>query len=435
MEIFYIFTTIILVILSVVSAFLFTSSQVAIFSISRTRINHLANSKVKNSKILKEVREHKYLLVTGLIGTEISTIFGTTIASDAFIEIFGGIGAVIAIVIMSWMFVTFSEIMGESYAIGNEKWALKVSKFVKHTIKILYPFGILFDTIGNSILKFFKIEKQEDKKISEEEIISMANIGEREGVVLPDEKEFIENILEFNDISVEDIMTHRTKVQAIDLNEDEDKIKNFLMETPYSRLPVYEDNIDNIKGILNTQNVLAEILKNKRRLKEIIKEKIQEAYFIPKTKSVSDAFKDMQNKGIRMAVVIDEYGGTAGIVTVDDLVEEIVGEMPESWEKDRIIVLDKGKNIAIFSGETEIEEVGDFFKEDIKPDGDYRTLAGCIITKLGRLPKKGEGIDFKNFRFTVEKLEGNKIKTVKVIHKKYHKQEQEEQKGKTKNKV
>jgi len=428
MEIFHIFTVIILVILSVVSAFLFTSSEVAIFSTSRTRINHLINSKVKNSEILKEVREHKYLLVITLIGTEISIIFGTTLAADAFIEIFGEMGALIEIVIMSWLFVTFSEIMGESYAIGNEKWALKVSKFVKYVIKILYPFGVLFDTIGNSMLKFFKIEKQENKKISEEEIISMATIGEKEGVILSDEKEFIENIFEFKDISVEDVMRHRTMIKGIDINASDDEIKFFLMEIPYSRIPVYEDNIDNIKGILNTQNVLANMVKNKEKmLSEIIKEEIQEAYFIPKTKNISDAFKEMQNKNIRMAIVIDEYGGTAGLVTIDDLVEEIVGEMPESWEKNTTLVLDKNKNIAIFSGETEIEDVGDFFKEDIEPEGDYRTLAGCIITKLGRLPKEGECIDFKNFKFTVYKLERNKIKAVKVIHKK---QEQKEQKNK-----
>ncbi|PKP58848.1 MAG: hypothetical protein CVT89_02175, partial [Candidatus Altiarchaeales archaeon HGW-Altiarchaeales-2] len=173
------------------------------------------------------------------------------------------------------------------------------------------------------------------------------------------------------------------------------------------------------------QNVLANIVKNKEeKLGEIIKEKIQEAYFIPKTKNISDTFKDMQIKKLRMAIVIDEYGGTAGIVTVDDLAEEIVGEMPESWEKNTTIILDKDRNIVLFPGVTEIEDVGDFFNEDIEPDGDYRTLAGCIITKLGRLPKKGEGIDFKNFKFTVDKLERNKIKTVKVIHKK---QEQKEQ--------
>lgn len=417
MDILYIFVVIILVILSVVSAFLFTSSGVAIFSISRTRINHLVNSKVKNSEILKKVREHKYLLVISLVGTEISVIFGTTLAADTSIEIFGEAGAGISIVIMSWLFVTFSEIMAESYAIGNEKWALKVAKFVKYTIKILYPLGILFDTIGNLILKFFKIEKEKDKKISEEEIISMAAIGEKEGVILSDEKELIENIFEFNDISVEDVMIHRTMIKGIDINDYEDKIKNFLMETPYSRVPVYEDNLDNIKGILNTQDVLANIIKNKeRRLKEIIKEKVQDAYFVPKTKNISDTFKDLQSKRIRMAIVIDEYGGTAGLITIDDLVEEIVGEMPESWEKNTIIVLDKDKS-AIFSGETEIEDVGDFFNEDLEPDGDYRTLAGCIITKLGRLPKKGEGVEFKNFKFIADRIERNKIMVVKVIHK------------------
>ncbi|MDI6730892.1 MAG: DUF21 domain-containing protein, partial [Candidatus Altarchaeum sp.] len=191
MEIFHIFTVIILVILSVVSAFLFTSSEVSIFSTSRTKIIHLVNSNVKNSEILKEIREHKYLLVIILLGTEISIIFGTTLAADTAIEIFGYIGSLISIVVMSWLFITFSEIMGESYAIGNEKWALKISKFMKYIIKILYPLGVLFDTIGNLIMKFFKIEKQENKKIGKEEIISMANLGEKEGVVLSDEKDFI----------------------------------------------------------------------------------------------------------------------------------------------------------------------------------------------------------------------------------------------------
>ncbi|NCN65160.1 MAG: HlyC/CorC family transporter [Candidatus Altiarchaeum hamiconexum] len=424
MEIFHIFIVIILVILSVISAFLFTSSEVAIFSTSRTRINHLVNSKARNSEILKEVREHKYLLVIILIGTEISIIFGTTLAADAFIEIFGNIGVLFTIIVMSWLFVTFSEIMGESYAIGNEKHALRISKFIQYTIKILYPLGILFDKIGSLIIKFFRVETGKSNKIGEEEIISMADLGEKEGVILSDEKEFIENIFEFKDINVEEVMRHRTRVKAIDINSNDDEIKNFLMEMPYSRIPIYEDNIDNIKGIVNAQNVLAEVIKNKgKQLKEIIKEKIQDAYFIPKTKNISDAFKDLESNGIRTAIVIDEYGGTAGIVTLDDLVEEIVGEMPESWEKNTTIVLDKDRNIVLFSGYTEIENVGDFFNEDTEPDGDYRTLAGCIMTKLGRVPKKGESIYFKNFKFMVDKMERNKIRTVKVTYKKQEKEE------------
>ncbi len=406
----------ILIILSVLSAFFFTSSQVAIFSISKIRIIHLVNSKIKNSEILKEVREHKYLLVTTLLGTEISVIFATTLAGDFFIEIFGDIGAVISIIFMSWLIVTFAEIMAESYAIGNEKYAIKISKFLKYAIKILYPFAIFFDKISSLIMKILKLEKEKSDKIGEEEIISMAEAGEKKGIIMPEEKEMIENIFEFNDLNVEDVMTHRTQIKGIDINANDNEIKNFLMNTYYSRVPVYEDNLDNIKGIINTRDVLSEMIKNKKNLKEIIKEKIQDAYFIPKTKNISDAFKDLQNKHIRIAIVIDEYGGTAGLITVDDLVEEIVGEMPEAWEKDTIIVLDK--NVVMFSGTTEIEEVGEFFNEDIEPDGDYRTLAGCIMAKLGRLPKKGESIEFKNFKFTVEAIEKNKIKTVKVVHKK-----------------
>jgi len=406
----------ILIILSVLSAFFFTSSEVAIFSISKIRIIHLVNSKIKNSEILKEVREHKYLIVTTLLGTEISVIFATTLAGDFFIEIFGDIGAVISIIFMSWVIVTFAEIMAESYAIGNEKYAIKISKFLKYAIKILYPFAIFFDKISSLIMKILKLEKEKSDKIGEEEIISMAEAGEKKGIIMPEEKEMIENIFEFNDLNVEDVMTHRTQIKGIDINANDNEIKNFLMNTYYSRVPVYEDNLDNIKGIINTRDVLSEMIKNKKNLKEIIKEKIQDAYFIPKTKNISDAFKDLQNKHIRIAIVIDEYGGTAGLITVDDLVEEIVGEMPETWEKNTIIVLDK--NVVLFSGTTEIEEVGEFFNEDIEPDGDYRTLAGCIMAKLGRLPKKGESIEFKNFKFTVEAIEKNKIKTVKVVHKK-----------------
>jgi len=406
-----------LITLFVLSAFFFTSSQVAIFSISKIRIIHLVNSKIKNSEILKEVREHKYLIVGTLLGTEISVIFAITLAGDFFIEIFGDIGAVISIIFMSWLIVTFAEIMAESYAIGNEKYALKISKFLKYAIKILYPFAIFFDKISSLIIKILKLEKEKSDKIGEEEIISMAEAGEKKGIIMPEEKEMIENIFKFNDLNVEDVMIHRTQIKGIDINANDEEIRNFLMNTHYSRVPVYEDSIDNIKGIINTRDVLSEMIKNKgKNLKEIIKEKIQDAYFIPKTKNVSDAFKDLQNKHIRMALVIDEYGGTAGLITVDDLVEEIVGEMPETWEKNTIVVLDK--NVAIFSGITEIEEVGEFFNEDIEPDGDYRTLAGCIMAKLGRLPKKGESIEFKNFKFTVDTIEKNKIKTVKVMYKK-----------------
>ena len=240
----------------------------------------------------------------------------------------------------------------------------------------------------------------------------MIDEGEEKGTIQEDEKEMIHNIFEFNDITVSEVMTHRTDVYAVDINSDIDDILKELGEYKYSRIPVYDEEIDDIKGILFIKDLL-KYVNSKKNVK--IKNIMREAYFVSENKPINELFKDLQKNKMQMAIVIDEYGGTAGVVTMEDLLEEIVGNIFDEYDEVENEYEKIDDNTFLLSGSISISELKKIMQVDIK-EGDYDTLSGYLLELLGRVPKDDEKptIETDKVVYKIEEYEEKRILWVKA---------------------
>ena len=240
----------------------------------------------------------------------------------------------------------------------------------------------------------------------------MIDEGEEKGTIEEDEKEMIHNIFEFNDITVSEVMTHRIDVYAVDINSNIEDILKELGEYKYSRIPVYEEEIDDIKGILFIKDLI-KYVNSKKSIK--IKNIMREAYFVSENKPINELFKDLQKNKKQMAIVIDEYGGTAGVVTMEDLLEEIVGNIFDEYDEIEKEYEKIDDNTFLLSGSISINELKKILKIEI-PEGDYDTLSGYLLEKLGRVPEDNEKptIETKQVVYKIEEYEEKRILWVKA---------------------
>lgn len=287
---------------------------------------------------------------------------------------------------------------------------------------IFKPFILLISGISNRFMKLIGIDpfaKEED--VTEEEIISMVNEGHEQGVILASEAEMITNIFEFGDTQAKDIMTHRKNMVAIDVHKTLSEVLDFILYQSKSRFPVFENDIDNIVGIIHLKNVMKCYSDESLREKQIIeiKELIREASFITETRMINTLFKNMQSQKIHMVIVIDEYGQTAGLVTMEDIIEEIVGSILDEYDEDENFIIEQQDHTFIMAGITPIEDVESIletnFEEDVD-DYEYDTLNGFLISKLDRIPEENENIEIRHggYVFKVLCIENKMIKSIHV---------------------
>mgnify|MGYP002799012816 FL=1 len=240
----------------------------------------------------------------------------------------------------------------------------------------------------------------------------MIDEGEEKGTIERGEKQLLNNVFEFNDIIVSEVMTPRTEMYAIDINSDINDTLDEIDEFKYSRIPVYEDNIDDIKGILFVKDILKPLKDNK---KVDIRKLIREPYFVPESKDIDELFKEMQQNKVQIAIAIDEYGGTAGLITMEDIIEELVGNIFDEYDDEEIDYKKIDENTYILSGTITSYELKKIFDIEL-PEGDYETLSGYLIDKLGRIPDEDEHpvIEDEHLTYKVEEIDDKRIKYVKV---------------------
>ncbi len=261
-------------------------------------------------------------------------------------------------------------------------------------------------------LKFSGVSEQDEEIVTEEEIKMMVDQGEEKGSIEEREKELINNVFELNDIIASEIMTHRTDMYAIEINQNIYEVLEELDDYKYSRIPVYEETIDNIKGIL----FLKDLLKLINERKEIvIKDIMKEAYFVPESKPIDEIFKELQRNKMQMAIVVDEYGGTAGVLTMEDILEELVGNIFDEYDEVEIEYKKIDDNTYLVEGSVSLYELKRILDVEL-PEGDYETLSGYLIEKLGRLPEEDENpvLEDENLTYRIEKYEDKRIQWVKV---------------------
>ena len=419
----------VLLILILLNAY-FAATEIAFISLNDAKVEKQAKEGKKKAKqIQKMLKNPSKFLATIQIGITLAGFLSSAFAADAFadklapslnnilpllsIDVWRSISIIIITLILSYFTLVFGELVPKRLAMKYyEKIAYATVGVIRAISVITAPFVKLLTWSTNLVSKIFGVGEQEEETVTEEEIKMMIDQGEEKGVIEETEKELINNVFDFNDIVASEIMTHRTDMYAIEISENLYELLDEIDEYKYSRIPVYEETIDNIKGILFLKDIL-KLISTKKEIK--IKDTLRQAYFVPETKPIDEIFKELQNNKKQMAIVVDEYGGTAGLLTMEDILEELVGNIFDEYDEVEIEYKKIDDNTYLIEGSVSIYEVERILKIKF-PNGDYETLSGYLIEKLGRLPKEQEHpvIEDEHLTYKIEEIEDKRIQWVKV---------------------
>ena len=398
-----------LVILLLLSAF-FSSSETAFLSCRKIRIRHLMEEGNKKAELIHKMMEEPDKLVAAIvIGNNIVNVAASAIATSLAIGIFGNEGIGIAIGVMTFLILLVGEITPKGVAVKNaERLSLAFAKPLYYLTKVLSPVATVLTAITKGVLRLLGGTLDRSPFLSEEEFKTLLTVAEEEGSLEESERERLYNVFEFSDTVAKEVMTPRTDMVCLDIEASLDEARDVAVKTGYSRIPVYEENVDHIAGILYAKDLLQHA-DNTYKLQDILRE----PYFIPETKKVDELLQEMQKSKIHLAIVVDEYGGTAGIVTIEDLLEEIVGEIFDEYDVTRTPIRILDEHTVIINGMVPIDEVNDLLGITI-PENGFETIGGFILDQFGRIPSEGEKISFDGVDFIVSKTDGVRIMNVKA---------------------
>lgn len=409
----YTWQIIVLLILIAMSSF-FSMSETALMSISKIRLRHMVEEGVPNAKLVEKLLEDpNKLLGAILIGNNIVNIGASSLATIVATNIFGSGGVGIATGIMTILVLIFGEITPKSIAQQkSEVVALKVAKIIRIVVFIFKPFISIFTGISSLFIKILGGDPNATESfITEEELKTMVDVSEEEGVLENVEKEMIFNVFDFADQQVKDIMVQRVDIVSIDEGASYDEVMEVIKSEQFSRIPVYNQTIDNIIGVLNVKDLA--MVENPRENFDI-KKYIREPYYTFEFKKVVELFKEMKKTRNHIAVVLDEYGGTVGIVTIEDLVEEIVGEIEDEYDEDKSSVQVISDNEYVFDGSVRLHDISDIIGVNMESE-EFDSVGGLMINELGRMPEQNEEVVIGNIRLIAEEVEKNRILKVRMF--------------------
>ncbi len=429
-----IFQIVILFALIFVNAF-FSMSEMAIVTLNDNKIDKMANEGNKKAKQIKKLTEStSSFLSTIQIGVTLAGFLTSATAAQSFagmlteaiantsivkaipIGIISGFSTVVITLVMSYFSLVLGELVPKKIAMNKpEKMAFMAAPILTFVAKVTKPIVKFLALSTNGVLRLIGIDPHADEEVvTEEEIRMMVDVGGEKGVIEDTQIEMINNIFEFDDIDVADIMTHRTDMVCIDVDEPLSEAVKLSIENGFSRIPVYEEDPDDIVGIIYIKDFLKYVGTALPKTKTV-KDMMRPAYYVPETKRCGELFTEMTEKRVQMAVVVDEYGGTAGIVTLEDLLESIVGNIQDEYDQEDEEISIINDTTFEIDGITDIEEVEEHIDKTL-PEGDYDTIGGYIISVLGFLPQDGEmnEVQFENVKFTVLNVEERRIGKVKV---------------------
>jgi len=396
-----------LVILVLLSAY-FSATETAFTSFNRTRMKNMAEDGSKKAEsVLKISENYDKLLSTFLIGSNLVNIAAVSLATVVFLSYYGNTGIILSIITMMLIILIFVEITPKSLTEEKpDRFALFAVNFLRFIMLILAPLNFLFAQWKRLLAKIFKVEGK--KGITEEELLTIVQEAEHDGGINEEEGEMIRSVLEFNDVEAIDILTPRVDVVAVSLKDSKEYIAELFKKTGYSRLPVFDTSIDNIIGLIHQKDFYNELLDSDKDLSAIIKPTI----YVAQSMKISQLLKLLQQSKSHLAVVVDEFGGTVGIVTMEDILEELVGEI---WDEHDIVVEEVTKvaeNEYRILGSTNLEKMFDYFNIEYEPDTDVNTVSGWVIDRFGRIPNEGESFTYGNLIIKVSKTIHRRVQEI-----------------------
>ncbi len=408
----------------VASAF-FSGTETAFFSLSDLELGRLREEGRRRSRrVLKLMDDSRKLLITILVG---NTVVNIIAAIDATVLVTRlsrtyhfseGLGIFLEVVVVTLIILIFSEITPKIIAVRNSlRFALFAAPIIEMVYIVFYPVSAVLERFTDLFKRTFGI-RGGTEFFSEEEIKTLIELGEEKGTIQSEERMMIDSIFEFGETTVKEIMVPRIDMVCIEVHSTLRDLIRLIRERGHSRIPVYEDRIDNIRGIIHVKDLIPILDRPSKDVK--LANLARPAYFVPESKKIDDLLREFQRQKVHMAIVVDEYGGTAGLVTLEDIIEEIVGEIQDEYDREQPLYQVVAPNVFLVDGRMPIEELNEVLPEPIEmdEDEDFETLGGLIYHITERIPQRNERIRYGNYEFIVEDIVRQRIKKVKVVYKK-----------------
>ena len=400
---------VIVIILLSASAF-FSSAETALMTSNKLRMRNLAeNGNKRAAKLLKVTENTDKMLSARLIGNNIVNLTASAISTALTLKIFGSKLVGIATGILTFLILVFGEITPKNVASKNaEKMALAYIGVISFLVTLLTPVIFIVNTVAKFVISIFNKNGDDNNAVTEEELRAMVEYSHEEGVIENEEKKMIVNVVDFGDTVAGDIMVPRVDMVMVDEKSSYEEILQVFREERYTRIPVYEETPDNVIGILNVKDFL--LIEDKENF--VMKELLREPLYTYEYKKTSALMMDMRKTGANIVIVLDEYGITAGLITLEDMLEEIVGEIRDEFDADEDEGITKVSDLEyLIDGSTNLDDINDRIGLSLSSE-EYESIGGLIMEKLGRLPVEGEIINFDNIVLTVKKMDHARIEKV-----------------------
>lgn len=402
----------ILIVLLIASG-LFSASETALMAISKADARHMVEQNLKGSKrVAKLVENPTKLLSAILVGNNLVNIGASSLATVVAMNIFGNSGAGIATGVITLLVLIFGEITPKSLATNDpQKIAAFVSKPISLVVFVLGPIAKLLMFVTSGLTRLLGVKIDTDKPfITEAELKTIVNVSHEEGVLEDDTREMLNNVFDFGESYTKDIMIPRTDMVAVNVDSTYEEILEIYKSDQFSRMPVYNETYDNIIGILYMKDLFLQSIDPSHFSLNYF---IREAYFVHEFKLIDELFKEMRSKKVGMVIVLDEYGGTSGLVTMEDIVEEIVGDIDDEYDNAEEKFTQVNEKEYLLDGASRISEVNQLLDLDICSN-EFDSIGGFVIGLLDRFPDEGEEVNFEDIKLTVTHTEGNRIQKVKI---------------------
>ncbi len=427
------FLQIIIIFILILTNAFFAMSEIAIITLNDNKIKKLAEKGHKGAeKILKVTKNSSNFLATIQVGVTLSGFLTSASASTIFARklaaylsflpfsqsVLEGFATVVITLILSYFSLVLGELVPKKIAMQNaEKISFKIVGIISAIQKAFSPFIKLLSASTNFIVKIMGINPDNNiETVTEEEILMLVDAGEEKGVIEDGVKNMIENIFNFDDKTATEIMTHRTEIIAIKDDQCVLAAISLAISSGCSRIPVYHEDVDNIIGIIYIKDLLGYILTDKDLNKISLRDIMRSPLYIPETKRCSELFKELINKKTQIAIIVDEYGGTEGLITIEDLIESILGNIQDEYDDENNEITQITENKFTVDGTTSIDEISSLIGFNL-PKGDYDTIAGLIFEKIGRIPLNNEhpSIIINDTKFTIEEIVERRISKVSIV--------------------
>lgn len=439
-----IFSVLLLIVLILLNAF-FAASEIAIITLNDNKVRKMAEDGDKRAKrVLKLTKDSSRFLATIQVGVTLAGFLTSAAAAQTFAgklagalsflpishDVLFGISTVLITLLLSYFSLVFGELVPKKIAMQrSEALSFKFAGILNGVAAFFHPFISFLTASTNLILKLMGYDpNQNEQTVTEEEILMMVDQGEEKGVIDESAKDMISNIFDFSDTAVDEVMTHRTDVSAVEDTATIQDVVDLSVAEGFSRIPVYHEDLDTILGIIYVKDLLKYVGKSTDadiKLTSLMRS----AYFVPETKQCSQLLTEMTERKVQIAIIVDEYGGTEGIITMEDLLEAIVGNIQDEYDHEEEEIHQVGDNKFTVDGTTPIDEISDLVGVDL-PEGDYDTIAGLMVENLGHIPKPEEhpSIDIDCLTLTVMAVDDRRIAKILIEKHVPPKEEDEDEK-------